>query len=233
MLLFDLKYLPVYFSHNTFKTLIIYQFFFATEHKLFKSAKRHLFWAQIVPSAKRQSPFVSLLFSDSIVKEIKIRKFNQFITNRNARTHSFPGATSKQLLYYMDVNLERNIDTIIVHIHVNDTLQDSTPDVINYIKNVERLVQKCRAFGVKQVLLSGIVYTKRISLNTLEDIHNPLVNLSRNLDICYFDNRDIRGSHLFKNGSYILESGKKMLVNKFKFYFNNFLLHKYKHIVPI
>ena len=37
----------------------------------------------------------------------------------------------------MDVNLESNIDTIILHISVNDDiLQDSTPNnVINYIKN--------------------------------------------------------------------------------------------------
>ena len=50
----------------------------------------------------------------------------------------------------------------------------NTPDnVINYIKNVELMVQKCSAFGVKRVLLSGIVYRKRIALNIFEDIHNP------------------------------------------------------------
>lgn len=44
---------------------------------------------------------------------------------------------------------------------MNDILQDSTPDnVISYIKNVELMVQKCRAFGVKRVLLASIVYTK-------------------------------------------------------------------------
>ena len=65
---------------------------------------------------------------DSIVKRLRIREFNQFITNGNARIYSFPGAASKQLLHYMDVNLEIDIDTIILHICVNDILQDSTPD---------------------------------------------------------------------------------------------------------
>ena len=37
----------------------------------------------------------------------------------------------------MDVNVESNTDTIVLHIGVNDILQDSTLDnVINYIKIV-------------------------------------------------------------------------------------------------
>ena len=39
MLLFNLKYLLVHLTHNTFETLIIYQFPLATMHKLFKSIK--------------------------------------------------------------------------------------------------------------------------------------------------------------------------------------------------
>ena len=95
----------------------------------------------------------------------------------------------------MDLNLETNINTIIFHIGVN-IFQDRTSDnVINYIKNVELMVQKCRAFGVKRVFLLGIVYT-RITLNILEDIHSRLVSLSRKLNICYIDNRNTRGLHL-------------------------------------
>ena len=40
MLLFNLKYLLVHLSHNIFKTLMVYQFSFATEHKLFKNIYR-------------------------------------------------------------------------------------------------------------------------------------------------------------------------------------------------
>ena len=42
------------------------------------------------------------------------------------------------------------------------------------------MVQKCHAFGGKCVLLSGTVYTKRITLNIREDIHNRLLSLSKN-----------------------------------------------------
>ena len=71
-----------------------------------------------------------------IVKGIKIREVNRFITRGNARIHNFAGATSKQLLHYVDVNLDSDIDTIILHISLNDILQDSTTNnIINCIKN--------------------------------------------------------------------------------------------------
>ena len=96
----------------------------------------------------------------------------------------------------MNLNMKNNIDTILLHIGVNDVFEDRTSDnVISYIKNAEIMVQKCRAFGVKRVFLPGIVYT-RIALNILEDIHSRLVSLSMNLDICYSDNLNIRGLHL-------------------------------------
>ena len=45
------------------------------------------------------------------------------------------------------------------------------------MKNVENMVQKCGGFGVKRVFLSGIVYTKSIAWQILNDVHDRLVNL--------------------------------------------------------
>ena len=39
------------------------------------------------------------MFSDSILKGIRIREFNCHITNATARLKSFPGATSKELTH--------------------------------------------------------------------------------------------------------------------------------------
>ena len=40
-----------------------------------------------------------IMFSESIPKGIRIRKFNRCITNATARLKSFPGATSKELTH--------------------------------------------------------------------------------------------------------------------------------------
>ena len=117
----------------------------------------------------------------------------------------------------MDINLESDIDTDTLHSGANVILEDNTPDnVINYIKNVELMVQKCRAFEAKRVLFSGIVYSKRITLNILENIHNLLVSLSKNLDFFYIDNRNILSLHIFEDdGLHLLELDKKNISQQF------------------
>ena len=78
-------------------------------------------------------------------------------------------------LHFLDVNLESTTDTVILHIGINDLLKDILIDnFINFMKNVERMVQKCRGFGGKPVFLSGIMYTKRIAWQILNDVHDRL-----------------------------------------------------------
>ena len=164
------------------------------------------------------------IFSDSIAKGIRIRQLNQFAKSGNARIHSFLGANSKHLLHYLDVNLDNKTDTAILHICVNDLLQDVSLDNFNkFMKNLEYIVQKCRSFGVKRGFFSGITYTKRIAWQILDDVHEQLVSLCKRLEIIYIDNRNIREIHLFKDGLHLLDSGKQILAKTFIFNLNIFL----------
>ena len=156
--------------------------------------------------------------------EIRIRQLNQFVKSGNARIHSFPGANSTQLLHYLDINLDNKTDTVILHIGVNDLLQDISLDNFNkFMKNLEYMVPKCRSYGVKRVFFSGITYTKRIAWQILDDAHEQLVGLCKRLEIIYIDNRNIREIHLFKDGLHLLDSGKRILANNFIFNLNNLL----------
>ena len=64
--------------------------------------------------------------------------------------HCFPRATSAQLLHYLDVNLDHTTDTVILHIGIDDLLQDMANNnnnltdnsIKNFIKNIEQMVQK-------------------------------------------------------------------------------------------
>ena len=83
------------------------------------------------------------IFSGSIAKGIRVKQFNQFFKTGNSRIHSFPGANSRQLLHYLDVNLDSTTDTVTLHIDINDLLNDiSIDNFINFMKNVENMVQK-------------------------------------------------------------------------------------------
>ena len=72
------------------------------------------------------------------------------------------------------------------------------------------------------MFLSGIVYIKRIALQILNDIHDRLVSLCKRLEINYIDNRNIRETHLSKDGLHLLDTGKQILANNFVFNLNNF-----------
>ena len=90
------------------------------------------------------------------------------------------------------------------------------------------MIKKCRNFGVKHIFISGLVYTKRIIIEFLEDVHLKLVNVCKEMQVSFIDNRNITGFYLFRDGLHLLESGKKLLANNFVSNFNNFLSVKHR-----
>ena len=72
------------------------------------------------------------IFSDSIPRGIRMRDFNKFIKVGKTKLQCFPGATSNQLLHYLYVTFQdNNRESVILHVGVNDSLQDSTETNIN------------------------------------------------------------------------------------------------------
>ena len=139
-----------------------------------------------------------LIFSDTIPSRIKMYNFNKALKNANAKHLSFPGTTSKQLLQYLDVNLKMYTpDTVLIHAGINDVLNNkSQSNTENLLSNIKYMVDKCRKFGVKNILISGLVFTTRVSLEVLEKIHEKLHAFCSSYGLTYIDNRNIRGVHL-------------------------------------
>ena len=50
---------------------------------------------------------------------------------------------------------------------------------------------KCRKFGVKNILISGFVFTTKISLEVLEKIHEKLHDFCSSYGLTYIDSRNI------------------------------------------
>ena len=80
-----------------------------------------------------------------------MHKFNRLIKNRKAKMFNFPGASSHQLLHYLDVHLkDKSIDTVIIHIGINDLLTNSSRSVMdNLILNIKKITEKRLIFGVE------------------------------------------------------------------------------------
>ena len=92
--------------------------------------------------------------------------FNKALKNGTAKDLSFPGTTSKQLLQYLDVNLKMySPDTVLIDAGINNVLNNnSQSNTKNVLSNIKYMADKCRKFGVKNILISGLVFTTRVSL---------------------------------------------------------------------
>ena len=117
-------------------------------------------------------------------------------------------------------------DTVLIHAGINDVLNNkSQSNTENLLSNIKYMVDKCRKFGVKNMLISGLVFTTRVSLEVLEKIHEKLHTFCSCYGLTYIDNRNIRGVHLCQDNLHLLQSGKKILFNNFISYLNsNFLV---------
>ena len=182
----------------------------------------------------KPEPTNTLIFTDSIPKGIRMYGFNKLIKNKNPKLLNFPGASSRQLLHYMDIHLEGiQVDTVVIHIGVNDLLNYSNQSRIDSLmNNIIRMVEKCRNYGVKNIFLSGIVFTMRVSLDILIQVHNMISNFCSINGLYYIDNRNIRADCLYKDGLRLLDKGKIVLANNLIINLNQNFLTTHMHHPP-
>ena len=118
-------------------------------------------------------------------------------------------------------------DTVLIHAGINDALNNkSQSNTENLLSNIKYVVDKCRKFCVKNILISGLVFTTRVSLEVLEKILEKLQTFCCSNGPIFIDIRNIRGVHLCQDNLHLLQSGKKILFNNFISYLNgNFLMY--------
>ena len=131
-----------------------------------------------------------LIFNDSTPKGVRIRELRSFIKSGKTKMTSFPGAKSAEILHYLDVHLTNSsADVVILHVGVNDFLEDNSQlKIENLGKFLRSMVEKCLTYGSKNVFISGLKYTTRIGLPVLERTHEMIEPLCNKLQICYLGN---------------------------------------------
>ena len=79
---------------------------------------------------------------------------------------------------------------------------------------------KCKKIGVKNIFISGLVYTTRINIGILEKYHVIIQIFCQKYGWFHVDNRNIRGKHLHKDGLHLMEEGKIILAKNLIFCLN-------------
>ena len=88
-------------------------------------------------------------------------------------------------------------------------------------------------FGVKNVFISGLVYTTRVDVSLLERIHVLIFDFCRKNSFIYIDNRNIRSDSLYKDGLHLIDKGKAFLAdNSIAYLNNNIFLETHTHHAP-
>ena len=124
------------------------------------------------------SPYNTLIFTDSIRKDIRMYKFNSLLKDRKAQMKNFPGSLSKEILRYIDIHTEdKSVDTAVLHVGVNNILNDnSQSNVDNLMLKIHKIIEKCKWAGIRNIFVSGLVYTTKVSLPILERVNNLISN---------------------------------------------------------
>ena len=103
-------------------------------------------------------------------------------------------------------------DAVLIHAGINDVLNDkSQSNTEDLLSNNKYMVDRCRNLGVKNILISSLVFTTRVrSVGVLEKIHEKPSTFCCDYGLIYIDNRNIRGVHLCQDNLHLLESGRKL-----------------------
>ena len=158
-----------------------------------------------------------IIFGDSIFRGIRVREFNNEIINGYAKFKTFSGSDSREILQYVNPNLESgNYYSAVLHFGVNDLLHKalSKSDTVGIlIENIRKAADKCMLYGVSKVLVLAIVRSKRIPESLLEEVNEKISFMCKNNNFIFVDNSNISNIHLFDDGLHLVESGRYILAN--------------------
>ena len=111
-----------------------------------------------------------VIFRDSIPCDIKLREFNYWLSKGYAQMKSFPGGTSKVLLYYVKTTLKnKKLKAALLHVGANDLPNDESQD------SVQNLLRSLKQIG----LISGIAVNNKLTSAYISYVNQRISNMCR------------------------------------------------------
>ena len=216
-------------NHSTRPQVVVNRF--PENQDVFNRSKlvpRELSYTSAVKSTRLNSGKQNriIIFGDGIFRGIRVREFNNEITNGYAKFKTFPGSDSREILHYVNPTLESgNYDSAVLHFGVNDLLHKAlskSDTVDNLVENIWKAADKCMSHGVSKVFVSAIVRNKRIPESLLEEVNEKISFVCKNNNFIFVYNSNTSNIHLFDGGLYLVESGRCILANNVIDRINNF-----------
>ena len=109
-----------------------------------------------------------VIFSDSMVKGLKIKQFNSHIHDVTIYLKAFPGAKADQLNHHVKTSLEEyKYDAIIIHAGKNDILRSKGENEVNDIPRIKimNIADTCRNYNISKIFISSIIRCSRMTVD--------------------------------------------------------------------
>ena len=163
------------------------------------------------------------IFSDSMAKRFNMDVFNKKLKHGEATLNAIPGARAEKLNHCATFTLkDESPDVAIIHVGINDLLsrKQNVNEVADEIKN---MAVKCRSYNVKQVALSGVVYSTKVNERLIEELNRQIKEFCIANGFTYICNENIKEDSLWVDGIHLNNSGKNILSKNFLNFLNHFL----------
>ena len=119
-----------------------------------------------------------VIFSDSMVKGLKMKQFNSHIHDVTVYVKAFPGAKADQLNHQAKTSLEEyKYDATIIHAGKNDILRSKGENEVNDIPRIKvmNIADTCRNYNIAKIFLSSIIRCSRTTVD-IDYVNEKLEN---------------------------------------------------------
>ena len=164
-----------------------------------------------------------VIFSDSILKNLRMEEFNSFVKEGEVYLKAFPGAKANQLNYQtIPVIQGNNYDAAAIHVGINDLLS-SNKSVNDICRDIISIGLRCRSNNISNVFISSIAYSSKTNTGLMQRLNRALYDECRRNRFTLVDNGTVTENDLWVDGIHLKESGKRITANNLINSFNHFL----------
>ena len=192
------------------------QHLFGKRQRFIPGDKSYAEAASATSPSKQQEENNVIFFGDSLTNFSRNTKYeiNKKLGG-NSKFKYFPGASSKEILHYIDSTLEEHsFNAAVIHVGTNDLINNSNA-VNNVAENTRKIARKCKQYGIEKIFISGLVTTTRYPESVRIETNTLIESICDADGYFYVNNNNISRSNLFKDGLHLLENGKNILVENF------------------
>lgn len=163
------------------------------------------------------------IIGTSMVKNIKMKRFNQHLNRCSSRLRAFPGASALQLQHYaLPTLVDDKPDSVIIHGGCNDVSKDHK-DPTSIANEIIGIATLCKNNNVRNVCISSLIARSDEVLNKkVQAINANLKEACKQLNIHFLSNWNInKDNHLWDDGLHLNNSGIFTLSCNFTGFFNS------------